>query len=157
MVVCHRMNVHKLHAIDVTLSIHCMEKGRQVELFEYQAEKKRFAEETRRRMSRAITLLSATDKHNIGGFQELIRLISDQESASAAAGYERVARLCQSMDDCLSDIQYEDAPNMDAVVSTLAEVCEAIRVHADAVGAIAAELSVQPSIAIPESAAPVRS
>jgi len=93
----------------------------------------RYVQGTRQRMSAVIRDLSGMQGSCPGKADHVVRRIREQEQASRHAGYERIARLCQSMDDCLTGLDRGEQPRLEAVTATLVEVCQAISEHADGI------------------------
>jgi hypothetical protein len=134
---------HTASPICSSLSFLHNPKGQDMANYEHVAALRQYAEETHRRIGRTITHLLALQSQDGNGFADLLQHIQEQEIASRDAGYERVARLCQSMEDCLTGIHCGEEPRLEAVTTTLLEVCEAIRVHADVLGTMAADAHLQ--------------
>jgi len=105
---------------------------------EFAISQKRYAAETHRRIARTISGLLKMEGNGGGDISQVLLQVRRQEEASRRAGFERVARLCQSMEDCLTGIRSGEQPRLDAFVTTLVEVCQAIELHADAIAATVA-------------------
>jgi chemotaxis protein histidine kinase CheA len=91
---------------------------------------RQYAEGTRERMARVIRGLLTIEGDCRGRTEHLVRQIQEQEAASRRSGCERIARLCQSMEDCLTGIDRGEQPRLEPIVTTLVEVCQAISQHA---------------------------
>jgi len=100
---------------------------------EFVTSRSRYAAETHRRIARTISGLLKMEGNGGGDISQVLLHVRRQEAASRHAGFERVARLCQSMEDCLAGIRSGEHPRLDAFVTTLVEVCQAIELHADAI------------------------
>jgi len=97
--------------------------------------RQRYAAQTRRRIARTIAGLLKMEGKGGGDISQVLLHVRRQAEASRRAGFERVARLCQSMEDCLTGIGSGEQLRLDAFVTTLVEVCQSIELHADAVAA----------------------
>ena len=92
-----------------------------------------YASATRERMARSIGDLLNIQRAGDGDITGLLRRLHEQEEASRLAGYERIRRLCQTMEDCLVGIRNGEHPGLAAVITTLLNVCRAVETHAASV------------------------
>jgi hypothetical protein len=98
---------------------------------------RQYARETRRRMGRAIRDLLSIQRVGSGDTSRVSAWIRQQGEASRAAGFARLARLCETMNDCLAGLRNGERPVVAPMVGTLLEVCRTVQLHADAlVGAL---------------------
>ena len=93
---------------------------------------RQYARETRRRMDRAIRDLLAIQRVGSGDTSRVSAWIRQQGEASRAAGFARLARLCETMNDCLAGLRNGERPVVVPMVGTLLEVCRTVQLHADA-------------------------
>jgi len=94
---------------------------------------RQYARQTRRRMARAIRDLLTIQRVGSGDTSRVSAWIREQGEASRVAGFARVARLCQSMEDCLAGLRNGERPAVVPVVGTLLEVCRTVQLHAESV------------------------
>jgi hypothetical protein len=99
---------------------------------EVRAVAKQYARETRRRMDRAIRDLLTIQRVGSGDTSRVSAWIRQQGEASRAAGFVRLARLCETMNDCLAGLRNGERPVVVPMVGTLLEVCRIVQLHADA-------------------------
>lgn len=89
-----------------------------------------YAADTRERMTRIIDCVSVE-----GGGDEVVQDVlvplREQEQASHVAGFENIAILCRKMEGCL--IRPGSDQQSKCAVTALAQFCEFIRLHSDAV------------------------
>jgi predicted component of type VI protein secretion system len=84
-------------------------------------------------MARAIRDLLTIQRVGSGDTRRVSAWIRRQGEASRAAGFARVARLCDTMNDCLVGLRNGERPAAVPVASTLLEVCRTVQLHAEAV------------------------
>lgn len=96
-------------------------------------ESRRYAFETRQRMARTISDLSAIRLGGARNLNRVLRRVRQQETASRVAGFRGISELCFQMVDCASDGHCGDRQWLAAVAATLLDACQAVDLHADAV------------------------
>jgi hypothetical protein len=84
-------------------------------------------------MARAIRELLSVQALGSGDTSRLSGWICEQKEASRAAGFVRVARLCETMNDCLAGLRGGERPALVPVVGALLDVCRTVQLHAEAV------------------------
>lgn len=94
---------------------------------------KQYARQTRRRMDCAIRDLLTIQRVGSGDTRRVSAWIGAQAEASRAAGFARLARLCETMCDCLSGLRDGERPVVAPIVATLLDVCRTVKWHAEAV------------------------
>ena len=100
----------------------------------------RYAAETRERMAHLISSLLNIQRSGSGDTSGLSHRIDQQEQASRLAGFDRVARLCQTMEASLAGLRSGELPGLAAAITTLLDVCRAIELHAEAIARMTVEL-----------------
>jgi len=94
---------------------------------------RQYARQTRRRMALAITELDVMNRVGLGDTHRLSGWLEVQEKASRAAGFVGIARLCETVNECLAGLRRGEQPVLVPLVGTLQEVCRTVALHAEAV------------------------
>ena len=69
---------------------------------------------------------------NQGNMDRLLKQLREQAEAGRRAGYEGIANLCQSMENCVLRIGGQiEKPRLETAISTLMEACQVIARHAE--------------------------
>jgi hypothetical protein len=67
----------------------------------------------------------------------LLQQLQEQTEASRSNGFDSVAGLCQSMEDCLARIDSYEKLQSEAAISALIESCQVISEHAETISGFA--------------------
>jgi len=84
-------------------------------------------------MELAIRELEIMDRVGMGDTLRLSGWMEAQEEASRAAGFVGIARLCQTVSECLAGLRRGERPVLVPLVGTLLEVCRTVGLHAETV------------------------
>jgi hypothetical protein len=84
-------------------------------------------------MAIAISELDVMDRVGLGDTVRLSGWIEAQEKASRAAGFVGIARLCETVNECLAGLRRGEQPVLVPLVGTLREVCRTVALHAETV------------------------
>jgi chemotaxis protein histidine kinase CheA len=72
-----------------------------------------------------------------GQLDHLLQQLHEQTEASCSNGFDNVARLCQSMEDCLARINgHIEKPQLETAISALKEACQLISEHAETIAGL---------------------
>lgn len=94
---------------------------------------KQYARQTRRRMTFAIREVGVLERSNLSETLRLSGWMEAQEKASRAAGFVEIARLCETVNECLAGLRRGERPVLVPMIGTLMEVCRTVRLHAETV------------------------
>jgi chemotaxis protein histidine kinase CheA len=92
---------------------------------------------TRQRAAGMIRSLLSMQDDCQGQIGHLLQQLHAQTEASRSNGFDSVARLCQSMGDCLARIDSYEKPQSEAAISALIESCQVISEHAETISKFA--------------------
>ena len=96
-----------------------------------------YVAETRQRTAGMIRILLSMQDDCQGQIDHLLGQLQEQTEASRSNGFDSVARLCQSMENCLARIDSDEKLQSEAAISALIESCRVISEHAETISAIA--------------------
>lgn len=96
-----------------------------------------YVAETRRRTAGMLRILLSLQDDRQGQLDHLLGQLQEQTGASHSNGFDGVARLCQSMENCLARIDSAENLQAEAAISALIESCRVISEHAETISAIA--------------------
>jgi len=93
----------------------------------------KYARQTRRRMAFALHELGVVEPAGLSDTHRLSGWMEAQEKASRAAGFVGIARLCETVNECLAGLRRGERPVLVPIIGTLMEVCRTVRLHAETV------------------------
>jgi hypothetical protein len=82
-------------------------------------------------MALAINALGVMERVGMGDTLRLSGWIEAQEKASRTAGFAGIARLCETVSECLAGLRRGEQPVLVPLIGTLLEVCRTVELHAE--------------------------
>jgi len=92
---------------------------------------------TRQRAAGMVRSLMSMQDDCKGQKDHLLQQLQEQTEASRSNGFDSVASLCQSMEDCLARIDSYEKLQSEAAISALIESCQVISEHAETISGFA--------------------
>jgi hypothetical protein len=84
-------------------------------------------------MTFAIREVGVMERSDLAETLRLSGWLEAQEKASRAAGFVEIARLCETVNECLAGLRRGERPVLVPMIGTLMEVCRTVRLHAETV------------------------
>jgi len=84
-------------------------------------------------MTFAIREVGVMERSNLAETLRLSGWLEAQEKASRAAGFAEIARLCETVNECLAGLRRGERPVLVPMIGTLMEICRTVKLHAETV------------------------